>query len=72
MDCALQPRDGDIVAASEDSYESTLKIYSRQGDDITLTPTETKRRSPRKSHASRITIQGILVEIVRRSVRRKR
>lgn len=71
-DYALQPRDGDIVAALVDSYESTLKIYSRQGDEITLTPIETKRHSPRKFHASRIAIQGVLVEIVRRSARRKR
>ena len=71
MDYALQPRDGDIVAALIDGLESTLKTYSRHGDEITLTPIETKRHSPRKYHASRIQIQGVLVEIVRRSARRK-
>jgi len=40
--------------------------------EITLTPIETKHHSPRKFHASRIAIQGVLVEIVRRSARRKR
>jgi SOS-response transcriptional repressor LexA len=72
MDYALQPRDGDIVAALIDGSESTLKIYSCQDDEITLTPIETKRHSPRTFHASRITIQGVLIEIVRRSARRKR
>ena len=72
MDYALQPRDGDVVAALVDGAESTLKTYSRQGDEITLTPIETKRHSPRTFHASRITIQGVLIEIVRRSARRKR
>jgi repressor LexA len=72
MDYALQPRDGDVVAALVDGVESTLKTYSRRGDEITLTPLETKRHSPRTFHASRITIQGVLIEIVRRSARRKR
>ncbi len=66
MDYALQPHDGDVVAALIDGTESTLKTYSRQGDEITLTPIETKRHSPRTFHASRITIQGVLLEIVRR------
>jgi hypothetical protein len=43
MDYALQPRDGAIVAALADGLESTLKTYSRHGDEITLTPIETKR-----------------------------
>jgi repressor LexA len=72
MDYALQPRDGDIVAALVDGFESTLKIYSRKGDEITLTPIETKRHSTRTFHASRIAIQGVLVEIVRRIPKRKR
>jgi SOS-response transcriptional repressor LexA len=45
MDYALQPRDGDIVAALVDGFESTLKIYSRKGDEILLTPIEMKRHS---------------------------
>jgi SOS-response transcriptional repressor LexA len=72
MDFAQEPHDGDIVAALVDGHENTLKIYSRQGDEITLTPIETKHHVPRKFHASRITIQGVLLEIVRRSARRKR
>jgi len=72
MDYALQPRDGDIVAALIDGFESTLKVYSRKADQITLTPIETKRHSPRTFHASRATIQGVLVEIVRRAAKRKR
>jgi SOS-response transcriptional repressor LexA len=72
MDYALQPRDGDVVAALVDGTESTLKTYSCQGDEITLTPIETKRHSPQTFRASRITIQGVLLEIVRRSARRKR
>jgi repressor LexA len=71
MDYALHPRDGDIVAALIDGFESILKIYSRKGDEITLTPIETKRHSPRMFHASRIAIQGVLVEIVRRVPKRK-
>ncbi|MBZ5500558.1 MAG: hypothetical protein LAP85_29560 [Acidobacteriia bacterium] len=62
----------DVVAALIYGSESTLKVYSRQGDEITLTPIETKHHAPRKFHASRITIQGVLLEIVRRSARRKR
>ena len=51
MDYALQPRDGDIVAALVNGFESTMKIYSRKGDEITLTPIETKRHFP--LHVSR-------------------
>jgi SOS-response transcriptional repressor LexA len=72
MDYALQPRDGDVVAALIDGTDSTLKIYSRTGEDVTLTPIETKRHSPRTCHASRVTIRGVLIEIVRRTARRKR
>jgi repressor LexA len=72
MDYALQPRDGDVVAALIDGTDSTLKTYSRKDEEITLTPIETKRHSPRTFHASRITIQDVLLEIVRRTARRKR
>ena len=41
MDYAIYPRDGDVVAALIDGMESTLKTYSRQGDEITLTRIET-------------------------------
>ncbi len=60
------------VAVIADETESTLKTYSRFGDEITLTPIGTKRHSPRTFHASRITIQGVLIDIVRRSARRER
>ena len=72
MDYALNPRDGDIVAVLIDGYESTVKVYSRKEDQITLSPIETKRHSPRTFHASRVTIQGVLVEIVRRIAKRQR
>jgi len=64
--------DGDIVAALIDGNESTLKTYPRQGDEITLTPIETKHHLPRTFHSSHITIQGVLIEIVRRNARRKK
>jgi hypothetical protein len=37
-----------------------------EGDEIALTPIETGRHSPRTSHAGRVTIQGVMIEIVRR------
>jgi SOS-response transcriptional repressor LexA len=72
MDYALEPHNGDVVAALIDGQDSTLKIYSRQGDEITLTPIETKQHTPRAFHASRVRIQGVAIEIVRRVVRRKK
>ncbi len=72
MDYAMEPWGGDVVAALIDDSESTLTTYSRRGDEVTLIPIETKRHSRRTFHASRVTIQGVLVEIVRRSARRKR
>ena len=70
MGYALQPNNGD-VAELIDGAESTLKIYSRRDDEITLIPIETKHHSPQKFHAGRINIQGVLIEIVRPSARRK-
>ena len=58
MDYAMEPRDGDVVAALIDDSESTQKTYSRRGDEMTLTPIETKRHSPRTFHLSRIAIRG--------------
>jgi SOS-response transcriptional repressor LexA len=71
MDYAMQQRNGDFVAALIDGWQHT-ENHLRKGDKITLTPIETKRHSPRTFHASRITIQGVLLEIVRRTARRKR
>jgi repressor LexA len=70
MNYAREPRNGDVVAALMDGYESTLKSYWRNGDDITLIPIETKHYIPRTLHASRVSIQGVLVEIVRRTLNR--
>ncbi len=72
IDYAREPKHGDVVAALIDDYESTLKVYSLKADEITLTPIETKRHSPRTFHASRIEIQGVLVEIVRRAPPQRR
>jgi SOS-response transcriptional repressor LexA len=72
MDSALQSHDGDVVAALIDGSDSTLKTYSRAGDEIALTPIETKHHSPLTYHASRITIQGVLLEIVRRVAAKRR
>lgn len=72
MDHGKQPQNGDIVAALIDDCESTLKVYSRQGDEITLMPIETRSHSPRTIHASRIKVQGVLIEIVRRVATRKK
>ena len=59
------------MAAVIDRFENSLKVYSRQSDEITLTSIETKRHSPRTFHTDRIAIQGVLLEIVRRRARRK-
>jgi SOS-response transcriptional repressor LexA/DNA-binding Xre family transcriptional regulator len=72
MDHASKPNNGDIVAALIDGSESTLKVFSRTGDEITLTPIEREHHSPRIFHASGVAVQGVLVEIVRRTVVRKR
>jgi len=68
MDSAPEPKNGDIVAALIDGSDSTLKVFSRTGDEITLTPIESEHHSPRTFHASRVVIQGVLVQIVRRYV----
>jgi len=41
IDYAMRPRDRDVVAALVHGSGSTLKTYSRRGDEITLTPIET-------------------------------
>jgi hypothetical protein len=62
-----------LVVADDFQPESTLKVYSRKDDEITLPPIETKRHSPRTFHASRIVIQGgVLVEITCRIAKRRR
>ncbi len=71
MDSAPEPKNGDIVAALIDGSDSTLKVFSRTGDEITLTPIETEHHSPRTVHASQVVIQGVLVQIVRRFVQPK-
>lgn len=66
MDYARQPKDGDIVAALIDGTESTLKVFSRKDDKITLTPINASNYNPKTYHASRVRIQGVLLELVRR------
>jgi len=72
MDYAKQLKNGDIVAALIDGRENTLKIYSRKGDEITLTPVNAGNHKVNKYHAGRVSIQGVLVELVRRSPQHKR
>lgn len=72
MDHDRAPKNGDIVAALIDGSESTLKEYRRRDDEITLTPLNLAKYRPRKYHASRVAIQGVLVELVRRSPKRIR
>jgi SOS-response transcriptional repressor LexA len=72
MNYALQPRDVDIVAALADGFGSTLKVCSHKSNAITLTPFASNPHSARMFHTSRIAIQGVLVEIVRRIPKRKR
>jgi SOS-response transcriptional repressor LexA len=72
VDSARTPVNGDIVAALTDGSESTLKLYSKKDDMVTLTPINKKKHRDRTFHASRVNVQGVLVELVRRSPRRKR
>lgn len=72
MDHDEAPKNGDIVAALIDGSESTLKEYRCKDDEITLTPLNRAKYKPRKYHASRVAIQGVLVELVRRSPKRAR
>jgi repressor LexA len=67
MDSNAEPRKGDVVAALIDGTESTLKRYSQRGDEITLTPVNTAAYEPKTYHANRVTVQGVLVKVVRRA-----
>ena len=55
-----------VVAALIDGTESTLKTYSRRGDEIILAPVNIEGHQPRTYHASRVTVQGVLIDVVRR------
>jgi SOS-response transcriptional repressor LexA len=65
MDHDQTPRPGNIVAALIDGSEATLKVFEREGDEIILTPLN-KKFELRRFHASRVQIQGVLIELVRR------
>ena len=67
MDQYQEPRDGSVVAALIDGTESTLKVYSRQKDEITLTPINKEGWQPRAYHADRVSIQGVLVDLIKRA-----
>jgi len=67
MDGNAEPRNGSVIAALIDGRESTLKTYSRQGDEITLTPINKEGYKPKTYQAARISIQGVLIEIIRRA-----
>jgi hypothetical protein len=56
--------------AKRGEAEIKKAAYVSYAYEITLTPIESKRNSPRIFHAGRITVQGVLIEIVRRSARR--
>jgi len=66
IDHDQEPMNGRVIAALIDGTESTLKTYSRCGDEITLTPINTFAYSARTYHASRVTIQGVLIDVVKR------
>lgn len=65
MDHDQTPQPGNIVAALIDGSEATLKVFEREGDEIILTPLN-KQFELRRFHASRVQIQGVLIELVRR------
>jgi SOS-response transcriptional repressor LexA len=72
MDHDQAPKNGDTVAALIDGSEATLKVFSRDGDQVVLTPLNRKKHRVQRYHVSRVTIQGVLIELVRRSPRRRK
>ena len=65
IDRYIEAKKGDIVAALIGRTESTLKKYSRKGDEITLTPIN-PAHEPTTYHADQIEIHGVLIEILKR------
>lgn len=65
---ATSARNGQTVVAIIDEDETTLKKYSAAGNQITLTPAN-RRLKPRTYSKDRIQIRGILVGVVRTTVR---
>ncbi|MCL1912237.1 MAG: hypothetical protein FWG13_08530, partial [Leptospirales bacterium] len=61
----VEPKNGDVVAALIDGSDSTLKTYSRRGDNITLTPINTEYK-PKTYRADRVKVQGVVVKTVRK------
>ncbi len=72
MDRNQAAQNGNIVAALIDGTEATFKVFDREGDEVILTPLNKKKYKPRRFHASRVTIQGVLVELVRRAAPQRR
>lgn len=72
MDHEQEPKEGDIVAALIDGSEATLKTFSHHGDEVILTPMNRKKYRVQRYHASRVTVQGVLLELVRRQPRRRK
>ena len=66
MDQYQEPRNGSVVAALIDGAESTLKVYSRRKDEITLTPINKESYKPCEYHADRVSIQGVLIDLIKR------
>ena len=66
IDHDAEPKNGDIAVALVDGTESTLKIFSRRGDKITLTPINMDVHKPMTYPAGRVSVQGVLIDVVRR------
>jgi repressor LexA len=67
MDTYKEPANGSVVAALIDGTDVTLKVYSNRGDKITLSPINKEAYKPHTYHASRVKIQGVLINIIRRT-----
>lgn len=57
-------RNGDTVVALIDNEEATLKLFKKDGDEISLIP-QNQAYETRKFHSSRVKIQGTLSGLVR-------
>ena len=62
---------GHQVALACPGHAPIARQAPAHGVEVIALPIEKKRHSPRTFHESRVTIQGVLVEIVRRSFKRK-
>jgi repressor LexA len=62
------PRQGDTVVAIVDEGEATLKRYRREGSTVVLIPANDNLQ-PMRFPASRLEIRGVMVGLIRTSVR---